>query len=312
MANSTFFNDNQLTYRQGKLSFSRRSRRKEPKNTAEPTSTNSDKKRRHLDRPHRRRYDDALNVRLSDAVRRVRSNFNQHEKLCNNHETNTIQYLIDPLLNALGWNFANPSEVVREYKPNHFTQQRADIALFEDAECLAVIEVKTLHHVCSYKHLNQLERYVSNMKRAIGILTNGKVWHIHYVFDGEIEIHYRMDVIEDSADDIATTLKYFISRVPTDRKKWPRKPSRRKLTTKRIYDALMKYRTDFLDEHPDLWIFSESTARMIAKEKPTNIVEMNAIRGVGDKTIENHGQAIRDIVKTGGLCSLREYSNIPP
>ena len=153
-------------------------------------------------------------VPLTDAVERVRFNIKHHGEHCNNWETNTIQYLVDPLLKALGWDFDNPLEVVREYRPDPSTDHRVDIALVENTEPIALIEVKKLNHECTDRDLDQLEGYVSAMNKVIGILTNGEVWQIYYVFDGEIELPCQMDIIESSVNHVATTLSDFIAKHP--------------------------------------------------------------------------------------------------
>lgn len=51
------------------------------------------------------------------AVRQVRRNMTVHARTCANHESNTIQFLIMPLLKGLGWDEHDPGQVIREYHP---------------------------------------------------------------------------------------------------------------------------------------------------------------------------------------------------
>ena len=49
------------------------------------------------------------------AVNRARRNLERVESV--NHESNTIQFLIMPLITGLGWDESDPEQVIREYKP---------------------------------------------------------------------------------------------------------------------------------------------------------------------------------------------------
>lgn len=42
--------------------------------------------------------------RIVKAVKLVQKNMEEHSKECENHESNTVQYLVEPMLRGLGWN----------------------------------------------------------------------------------------------------------------------------------------------------------------------------------------------------------------
>ena len=66
---------------------------------------------------------------VTQAVNRVRENITTHRRACENHEANTIQFLIMPLLKSLGWDEYNPDQVVKEYKPAGRQRYRRAIAV---------------------------------------------------------------------------------------------------------------------------------------------------------------------------------------
>ena len=53
---------------------------------------------------------------LDQAVRTLAGRIKQHERTLQGNEQATRYALIDPLLVALGWNLADPGEVIAEYQ----------------------------------------------------------------------------------------------------------------------------------------------------------------------------------------------------
>ena len=96
-------------------------------------------------------------------------------------EAKTKQFLILPLIRALGYDDANPAEVVPEYAADFGTRSgwKADYALMSGEGPLIVMECKQLSNKLSTDEINQLGRYFSFVPFAgakIGILTNGVIY----------------------------------------------------------------------------------------------------------------------------------------
>ena len=96
-------------------------------------------------------------------------------------EAKTKQFLILPLIRALGYDDANPAEVVPEYTADFGTRTgwKADYALMSGEHPLIVMECKQLSNRLSTDEINQLGRYFSFVPFAgakIGILTNGVIY----------------------------------------------------------------------------------------------------------------------------------------
>ena len=96
-------------------------------------------------------------------------------------EAKTKQFLVLPLIRALGYDDANPEEVVPEYTADFGarTGWKADYALMSGERPLVVIECKQISNRLSTDEINQLGRYFSFVPFAgpkIGILTNGVVY----------------------------------------------------------------------------------------------------------------------------------------
>ena len=96
-------------------------------------------------------------------------------------EAKTKQFLILPLIRALGYDDANPAEVVPEFVVDYDTSAswKIDYALMSNGEPLVVIECKRLSNQLEANEVNQLGRYFPNARRAgaqIAILTNGVIY----------------------------------------------------------------------------------------------------------------------------------------
>ena len=140
-----------------------------------------------------------------EAVETVRRNIQQHWDSCTRHETNTIQYLVIPLLQGLGWDISDPAQVVREYPPTgkrwYGRSKRVDVALFVNSAPIVFIEVKRLDRDYDPQYMGQLKGYASHMDSGIAVLTNGRHWLISHVTDGVLQTPQTMDIQKGSAEE---------------------------------------------------------------------------------------------------------------
>ena len=95
------------------------------------------------------------------AVNLVRKNMSS--KVCENHESNTSQYLIEPMLRGLGWDISDPSQVIKEFKPagkRPWGQAiSVDFALMEKEVPKIFVEAKRLDRYYDPDYKAQLDKY---------------------------------------------------------------------------------------------------------------------------------------------------------
>ena len=235
------------------------------------------------------------------AVETVRQNIAQHRELCTNHETNTTQYLVVPLLEGLGWDSRNPAQVVQEYAPKgkrwHGNHKKVDVALFADDNPIVFIEVKRLDREFRDEYMDQLKDYATNMVSGFAVLTNGQYWLISYVTDGASQPRETVDILKGSAEEVARTFSTIIGKTAIV------DASRSTPTRKQITDALKKYRRREAQRRrsPAFTIFSDETIALIAESKPISTDELQSVKGIGSTTLGQHGAAILKIVSGGSL-----------
>lgn len=106
-------------------------------------------------------------------------------------EEATKNALIMPLLNVLGYNVFDPSEVVPEFTTDYGTKkgEKVDYAIFRDGKPIILIECKNINADLDKEHASQLFRYFTVSEAKIGILTNGIV----YRFYTDIDAPNKMD-----------------------------------------------------------------------------------------------------------------------
>ncbi|WP_292388161.1 type I restriction endonuclease [Methanosarcina sp. UBA5] len=106
-------------------------------------------------------------------------------------EEATKNALVLPLLNILGYNVFDPTEVVPEFTTDYGTKkgEKVDYAIMQDGKPVILIECKNIDADLDNEYASQLFRYFSVSEAKIGILTNGIV----YRFYTDIEAPNKMD-----------------------------------------------------------------------------------------------------------------------
>lgn len=129
-------------------------------------------------------------------------------------EEATKNALVMPLINILGYNVFDPTEVVPEYIADHGIKkgEKVDYAIIRDGEPSIVIECKNIGAYLNEDQASQLYRYFSVTAAKVGVLTNGIV----YRFYSDLDSPNRMDrkpFLEidmlDLKDPLITELKRF-------------------------------------------------------------------------------------------------------
>ncbi|MPM29543.1 hypothetical protein SDC9_76083 [bioreactor metagenome] len=106
-------------------------------------------------------------------------------------EEATKNALVLPLLNILGYNVFDPTEVVPEFTTDYGTKkgEKVDYAIIQDGKPIILIECKNIDADLDKEYASQLFRYFSVSEAKIGILTNG----IAYRFYTDIDAPNKMD-----------------------------------------------------------------------------------------------------------------------
>ncbi|WP_135612785.1 type I restriction endonuclease [Methanococcoides sp. AM1] len=106
-------------------------------------------------------------------------------------EEATKNALVMPMINILGYNVFDPTEVVPEFTADHGTKkgEKVDYAIFKDDVPIILIECKSIDSDLTPNHASQLFRYFNVTEAKVGILTNG----IIYKFFSDLEATNKMD-----------------------------------------------------------------------------------------------------------------------
>ena len=128
-------------------------------------------------------------------------------------ETRTRMALVDPLLNALGWDTTDPAMVIPEYRIGRGAG-KADYALRkamtqDGSPIIAFIEAKRLNEPLE-NHRAQMLTYSNMAGVKYAALTNGDRWEVYEVFK-EAPLHERLllevSICREPAFDCAVKLQ---------------------------------------------------------------------------------------------------------
>ncbi len=117
------------------------------------------------------------------AIQTVQARIREHGNSLSQNEYRTRLALIDPILNALGWDASDPVSVLAEYEVG---KRRADYALLgDDGKPKALIEAKHLGEMANpARHEDQVFDYAFKQKVRFAGLTDGDRWIFEDVVAG--------------------------------------------------------------------------------------------------------------------------------
>ena len=117
---------------------------------------------------------------LVSCIELLQQRMQAHGTILRENEMRTRMALIDPLLNALGWDANDPAIVIPEYK---VSDGWADYALLrQDGNPAAVIEAKKLGTMLDVKTRRQMLNYANESGIEYAGLTDGNCWELYKVF----------------------------------------------------------------------------------------------------------------------------------
>ena len=147
---------------------------------------------------------------LMRVIETLKQRIEHHGGAIGSNEIRTRTALVDPLLNALGWDTTDPAMVIPEYAAGGGV---ADYALLkvmpdENAPVIAFIEAKRLHEPLE-SHRAQMLTYANMSGVKYAGLTNGDRWELYEVFK-EAPLHERrivdVSLLHEPAIDCAVQL----------------------------------------------------------------------------------------------------------
>lgn len=248
-----------------------------------------------------------------EAVNRVRQNMTEHAKACANHETNTIQYLIMPMLNGMGWDEQDPKQVIREYRPagkrRYGDSMAVDIALLQNGIPRVFVEAKRLDRKYDSEYEHQTGRYAAFLEPGdTAALTNGRYWLAYQVAQNRIKHVKTIDLAEGAPENAALQMLSIFGRKPTDEPQaksaapessWNRQPEpERPNPAERITARLKGYRQKVAKTsgQPPYTILKDEAIEAVAQIQPTNADQLSKIKGIGPTILSEHGKTILAIV----------------
>ena len=117
---------------------------------------------------------------LVSVIETLKARLQTHRQALQANETRTRMALIDPLLQALGWDTADPALVLPEYD---LRGNRADYALLDSTgKPVALVEAKRLGEQLA-SHRMQIVNYANMSGVPYAGLTDGNHWELYKVFD---------------------------------------------------------------------------------------------------------------------------------
>jgi hypothetical protein len=239
------------------------------------------------------------------AIGQVRMNLNFHQQACENHENSTIQYLILPVLVGLGWDTHDPAQVQTEYRVSGPRGDRPDIALLYDGSPVAFIEAKRLDREYSDDYGQQLSKYAKHLRNgSLAVLTNGRFWQICSVAAGKPFLRETIDIASGAAEEVAEKLGITLgkSTLQVDVNNTSRMTGTSYQTPpnrEKILSDLRQYRTNEARRLgvPPYRILTDKVISLIGERCPADLRQLRNIPGIGDVTVEQHGDAIIAIVR---------------
>ena len=116
---------------------------------------------------------------LIEVIEKLKHRIADHGPTLRDNETRTRMALIDPLLQVLGWDTADPTLVIPEYDVNG---RKADYALLgQKRRPTATLEAKKLGEPL-HSHLGQMINYSNIAGIEYAGITDGDQWELYEVF----------------------------------------------------------------------------------------------------------------------------------
>ena len=119
---------------------------------------------------------------LENTMAAMRRKLTVYSEYIGDHETRTRTIVVDEILEALGWDVTDPSQVWLEHPVNG---NKIDYVLLGDEQrLLAVVEAKPSREGLNSRHRRQATGYAVELGVDCVVLTNGGRWESWRVVSG--------------------------------------------------------------------------------------------------------------------------------
>ena len=115
-----------------------------------------------------------LTAELEEAVTTARQRLMKFDKYVRVDETRTRMFIIDEILNGLGWRVLDPQLVLLEHRKNG--NKMDYVLVIEGKRHLVVVEAKRSQESLSVGDRRQASGYAIELATEYAVLTNGARW----------------------------------------------------------------------------------------------------------------------------------------
>ena len=145
---------------------------------------------------------------LKQTIRDLNKRMHVYGDKLRGNEWLTRYALIDPILTALGWNLADPEQVIPEYRPSKSDRDAIDYML-KNQDSVVLIEAKPLDRKIDNLQ-GELAKYVDMIRDGggevkVACLTNGDVWNV-YDPGGSYVLALKVSITSDNVESCSRSL----------------------------------------------------------------------------------------------------------
>ncbi|SMP78657.1 hypothetical protein SAMN06265222_1276 [Neorhodopirellula lusitana] len=152
-------------------------------------------------------------MELFDTLTRLVSRLDSQRELLSTEEA-TKNAVIMPIINALGYNVFDPTEVIPEFTADVGVKkgEKVDYAIVVDGAPTILIECKGINTKLDFKHASQLYRYFGVTAARFAVLTNGQHLWFYTDLDSpnqmDSKAFFKFDLNDFDARDVAELSKF--------------------------------------------------------------------------------------------------------
>ena len=117
-----------------------------------------------------------MSDQLLRAIERVQSEIKNYQSVFQQNEYQTVQSLVNPVLNALGWRVNEVARVRQQYRVG---RGKVDMALMRDDKPVVLVEAKALGTDFDDAVIDQVSQYCYREGASTALLTNGAEWRVY-------------------------------------------------------------------------------------------------------------------------------------
>lgn len=152
-------------------------------------------------------------MELFDTLTRLAARLESQRELLTTEEA-TKNAVIMPIMNALGYNVFDPTEVIPEFTADVGVKkgEKVDYAIVIGGEPMILIECKGINTKLDFKHASQLYRYFGVTSARFAVLTNGQHLWFYTDLDSpnkmDSKAFFKFDLNDFDARDVAELSKF--------------------------------------------------------------------------------------------------------